>query len=137
VANLRTDNATGFASLLTALARRQVDFIRGADQASEMVAGYALNATRARSYTESGVTYTWRLGDIVYSTPTVVGKPSENYHLLYEDDSYGDFLKKYRNRRQVVYVGANDGMLHAFNGGFFNSTDKSFCTTYSGETDFD
>ena len=36
----------------------------------------------------------------------------------------------------MIYVGANDGMLHAFNGGFFNSTDSNFNLQRSTETPF-
>jgi type IV pilus assembly protein PilY1 len=135
---LRSGDPTGFASLLNEFARRQVDFIRGADQNSTTVGGYALNATRSRFYMDDHSTArTWRLGDVVFSTPTVVGKPAENYHLLYIDNTYEKFLKQYRNRRQVVYVGANDGMLHAFNGGFYNSTRRGFDLQYNGETEFE
>ncbi|KPK21515.1 MAG: hypothetical protein AMJ70_06945, partial [Dehalococcoidia bacterium SG8_51_3] len=34
---------------------------------------------------------TWRLGDIVHSTPTPVGRPVDNYDLIYSDNTYGDF----------------------------------------------
>jgi len=61
---------------------------------------------------------TQRLGDIVNSEPLVVGAPGEAYDLLYGDPSYATFFGQYRNRRQMVYVGANDGLLHAFNAGF-------------------
>ncbi len=40
-------------------------------------------------------------------------------HLLYKDASYGTFADQYKQRRTVLYAGANDGMLHAFNGGFY------------------
>ena len=72
---------------------------------------------------------TWRLGDVVHSTPTAVGKPIENYHMLYRDSSYNIFVQHYLNRRQVVYFGGNDGMLHAVNSGFFKNTDGTmkFC----------
>lgn len=52
----------------------------------------------------------WLLGDIVYSTPVVVGPPRSS------DLSQGfqDFLAANMNRKRVVYVGANDGMIHAF-----------------------
>jgi type IV pilus assembly protein PilY1 len=133
---LRTSNSSAFAALLEGLARRQVDFIRGADQSSETIAGIAVNASRSRHYVENGTSYTWRLGDVVFSTPTVVGKPAENYHLIYKDETYQDFVEKYKNRRNVVYVGANDGMLHAFNAGFYNSTRKGFDTTQDGKTQF-
>ena len=68
----------------------------------------------------------FRLGDIVHSTPTVVSSPAEDYDLIYKDDSYRIFRKQYINRRTVVYAGANDGMLHAFNGGFFEENTHTF-----------
>ena len=34
----------------------------------------------------------------------------------------------YAERRRVVYVGANDGMLHAFNMGFWDSVGNEFAT---------
>ena len=74
-------------------------------------------------------TITWRLGDIIHSTPTVVGRPAESYHLLYQDASYADFAAHYRDRRQVVYFGGNDGMLHAINGGFYDQAHSKYCLT--------
>jgi len=59
----------------------------------------------------------WRLGDINHSTPAVVGPPSEDPRLMGDDDnnhSYAEFKNAYQDRRKVVYVGANDGMLHCF-----------------------
>jgi len=69
-----------------------------------------------------------RLGDIVNSTPLAVSAPAESYDLLYNDTSYANFRTKYRDRRQMVYVGANDGMLHAFNAGFYNASCQRFET---------
>ncbi len=93
-----------------------VEYVRGTDQSG------------LRSRTLGTTTY--RLGDIVNSTPTVVGAPAEAFDLLYQDETYATFRKQYKNRRQVVYVGANDGMLHAFNGGFFG-TDASDNHTFA------
>ncbi len=62
---------------------------------------------------------TMRLGDIINSTPTVVASPQEAFNLLYDDTSYAEFRTQYQNRRIVTYSGANDGLLHAFNAGFF------------------
>ena len=67
-----------------------------------------------------------RLGDIVHSTPTAVSKPIEAFDLIEGDLSYTAFRKRYKNRRQVVYVGGNDGMIHAFNAGFFDAGTKTF-----------
>lgn len=71
----------------------------------------------------SGSYYVWKLGDPIHSTPTIVGAPKERYDLIYGDPTYNTFYQQYRNRRQVVYVGANDGMLHAFNGGYYHKGD--------------
>ena len=105
----KENDPSGVSTLQAELAKRQVDFIRGKDIDDLTEEG---NTTRKRTIGET----TWRLGDIVFSSPTVVGKPAENYHLIYNDTTYEKFLKQYLGRRQVVYVGANDGMLHAFNG---------------------
>lgn len=119
--------------LLIKQTKRVIDYIRGADQ-NEYVSGeygYILPPFRSRKvdYNDDGIMDTWRLGDIVYSTPTVVGRPAEAYHLLYRDSSYAKFADTFKNRRQVVYVGANDGMFHAFNGGFYDSNNKEFKLT--------
>jgi len=86
----------------------------------------------ARSRTANGQRYL--LGDIIHSTPAVVSVPDERYDVLYKDNTYADYIETYQNRRNVVYVGANDGMLHAFNAGFFNSDDISFNVTDSTGT---
>lgn len=52
----------------------------------------------------------WRLGDIVHSTPVVVGAPSN----FFATPSYQAFYNTYKDRTRLVYVGANDGMVHAF-----------------------
>jgi type IV pilus assembly protein PilY1 len=74
------------------LTEQQVDYIRG-----ESVEG-----ARNRSSL---------LGDIVNSTPKYVGPPDASH----DDDDYATFLYEHRNRDAMIYVGANDGMLHAFN----------------------
>ncbi len=66
-----------------------------------------------------------RLGDIVNSTPTVVSSPQEAFNILYDDTSYTDFRNQYANRRLMIYVGGNDGLLHAFNGGFYGVVNDS------------
>ncbi|WP_160472856.1 pilus assembly protein [Cupriavidus sp. SW-Y-13] len=50
------------------------------------------------------------LGDIVNSSPQYVGTPVAGYG----DASYVDFVVANRTRKPMLYVGANDGMLHAF-----------------------
>jgi len=113
--------------------RRVIHYIRGADQGeyvSTKTPAYTLTPFRSRQvdYDGDGDVETWRLGDVIHSTPSVVGRPAENYDLLYHDLSYSDFYNTYANRRAVVYVGGNDGMLHAFNGGFLDTRDEAFLT---------
>ncbi len=71
----------------------------------------------------SGAYKVWKLGDPIHSTPTIVAAPRSNFDLIYGDASYTAFLQQYKNRREVIYVGANDGMLHAFNGGYYHRND--------------
>lgn len=68
------------------------------------------------TYSASGER-TWKLGDIIYSTPSLVSaEPLNIYHLRYNDSSYLEYIRRnqYRNRASVAFIGANDGMLHAF-----------------------
>ena len=53
------------------------------------------------------------LGDIVNSKIRAVGKPNAPYGDT-TNPGYTDFKNTYKNRPTVAYVGANDGMLHAF-----------------------
>ncbi len=53
---------------------------------------------------------THRLGDIVNSDPLYVGAPNASN----QTPSYVAFATANAARRPVIYVGANDGMLHAF-----------------------
>lgn len=52
----------------------------------------------------------WYLGTIIHSTPVVVGRPAE----FADSESYQTFRQAHAERQRIVYVGANDGMLHAF-----------------------
>ncbi len=53
-----------------------------------------------------------RLGDIYHSSPVAVGAP----RIDIADESYNEFrrLPNVLNRPTIVYVGTNDGVLHAF-----------------------
>ena len=83
----------------------RVDYLRG-DRSRE---GYGDSDFRTRSSL---------LGDIINSSPVVVGSPSYVPYLADKiDGKSGDYLifrNKYVDRPEMVYVGANDGMLHAF-----------------------
>lgn len=97
------------------------------------IRGTQITGLRDRMLTtknDSGVptSMVWKLGDSVYSTPVVVAGPKERYDVLYGDASYTAFYQQYKNRRQVAYLGANDGMMHAFNVGFYNKGDDTVGT---------
>ena len=53
------------------------------------------------------------LGDIVNSSPYYVGTPNFGYYDDFEAARYSAFASTWRNRTPVIYVGSNDGMLHA------------------------
>ncbi len=61
------------------------------------------------------------LGDIVGSRANPVGKPQFPYADQF-NAGYGAFRTTYTNRKTVVYVGANDGMVHAFDGAMSGTT---------------
>jgi type IV pilus assembly protein PilY1 len=50
------------------------------------------------------------LGDIIHSVPVYVGAAQKNII----GPNYSSFFEQFKNRPGTVYVGANDGMLHAF-----------------------
>lgn len=108
-------------------AEKIIRFIRGED-----IDGY-----RERTVEVNGIDRVWKLGDIVNSSPTLVGRPLERMHEYYSDETYGNFFNDYKNRLINIYVGANDGMLHAFNGGRFIEdafeTESTGCAPAFGE----
>ena len=100
-----------------------IEWIRGKDQTG-------LRSRRIFMGNEADIPVTWRLGDVINSSPTIVAAPSENYHLYWnstsEGKSYADFLEEYKDRRIMVYFGGNDGMLHAVNGGFYSEKEHKY-----------
>jgi len=77
-----------------------INFLRGQNSNEDEV-GNTNRLFRDRSYA---------LGDIVDSAPVFVKKPP----FKYTDAGYTQFIANNVNRVGMVYVGANDGMLHAF-----------------------
>ena len=65
------------------------------------------------------------LGDIAHSSPVYVGAPQNRNYQRYGWDgasTYAAFLAAKKNRAPMVYVGANDGMLHGFDANPSSST---------------
>jgi len=118
-------------------AQKIIQFTRGQEGLSETGSNVPYR-NRTLDMDDNGTADTvLRLGDIVHSTPTVVSQPVEAYDMLYRDRSYQVYRKQYLGRRIVVYAGANDGMLHAFNGGFYDKANYAFVKQMDGETPFD
>lgn len=61
----------------------------------------------------SGADRTWKLGPIINSTPAIVQAP-EAYKKASVND-HTTFERDYENRTPLVWIGSNDGFLHAFN----------------------
>src|SRR6516165_6627149 len=74
-----------------------LQFIRGSNALEQRNGGPFRNRTH-------------KLGDIVFSAPLYVGTPSG----LTQTADYFAFVTAHANRSPLVYVGANDGLLHAF-----------------------
>jgi type IV pilus assembly protein PilY1 len=91
-----------------------IDYIRGEE----------ISPFRKRTIDVGGTERIWKLGDIVHSAPAISKHPLENYHLLYGDGTYEAFYDRWKTRQMTVFVGANDGMMHAFNGGTFSCGDN-------------
>jgi len=107
-----------------------IDYVHGTDQ----------NGFRARKVTitgcgltdAEGCTREWKLGDIVSSTPKLVSNVKLNTYDLavpngYNDSSYNAYSQSsiYKNRG-MAFVGANDGMLHAFKLGVLKTLSGRF-----------
>jgi len=97
----------------TASGTNVVDFIRGDRSKEESQSGGVLR-TRPTFPGWSPI-----LGDIVNSTPIYVGAPNralwaKNPGTWTGKDTYDAFAVAQAARRPVVWVGANDGMVHAF-----------------------
>jgi hypothetical protein len=74
----------------------------------------------------------WKLGDIVASTPqSLTSKQLHAFDTAYNDGSYANFFNSYEyGRRNMVFVGSNDGMMHAFRIGRVTKTSYSNSNPY-------
>lgn len=119
-------NVTGNATLSAALnpetltATEIVDYVRGVDKETAEPAKF-----RDRRLTVGGSLHVWKLGDVISSTPKVFANtPANTYHIDYGDSTYFSYITDddYKKRSSVAFVGANDGVLHAFRVGYLKDT---------------
>ncbi|WP_273266926.1 pilus assembly protein, partial [Flexistipes sinusarabici] len=98
-------------------ASKLINFIRGYDYPND-------NNYRNRNFLTTNASEVfegvYKLGDVINSTPKVLTNEKVNkYDNLYSDMSYYNFSKSntVKNRKPVVFFGANDGMVHAVSAG--------------------
>ncbi len=108
-----------------------INFHRGSDGTALCQSGVCLRDRSSKVFDPdnlndtTGAQKVWKMGDVVDATPTVVGSPRERFDTIYGDTTYTTYYNQYKTRRQVAYIGANDGMMHAVNAGFFTAGDDS------------
>jgi type IV pilus assembly protein PilY1 len=95
LSNLNTDPVN---LAIDGRAQDRLNYIRG-DASNE---GAAPTRFRPRPVT--------KLGDIVNSSPNFVGPPNAGF----ADSAYAAFRQANMNRKPMIYVGGNGGMLHGF-----------------------
>lgn len=78
--------------------------------------GYRIRTVTTTDGSGNTVQQPRRLGDIVDSKVTVVGPPAAAYSDA-ANPGYSAYKQGKASRATMLYVGANDGMLHAFRGG--------------------
>ncbi|ALT78283.1 hypothetical protein AT984_14900 [Paucibacter sp. KCTC 42545] len=124
IVSFNTSTKTGVPFRLTSLASDQQSALDTTYRSGSDAADYLsyLRGDRknevASSVTGSAKSYRDRtslVGDIVGSKAKAVGKPTAPYSSN-ANPGYDKFLSDYQSRQTMVYVGANDGMLHAING---------------------
>ncbi len=97
-ATMQSDLNKNYAGTTDSLGQDRVDWLRGT----------AVTGMRTRSRI---------LGDIINSDPIFVGAQNYGYSVLPLADggaaTYESFIERKKLRRKVLYVGSNDGMLHA------------------------
>ncbi len=99
---------------------RRVDYLRG-DSTNEGV-NFDAGEMRIRApivENADGINTGGKIGDIVHSSPVFVGEPpfANRFGGAYPStvgNTYFEYVIANSSREELVFVGANDGMLHAF-----------------------
>lgn len=118
-ANALTDMSAGQITALLNYAPYPAGTAVAAEIAANQAYGAAVSNYLRGQRSNEGLGYNFRtrnavLGDIVNSDPRYVGAPGFRYPESVAPKSYAAFKAAYAARSPMVYVGANDGMLHGF-----------------------
>jgi hypothetical protein len=74
------------------------------------------------------------LGDPFRANQLFIGSPTK---LLLSEEGFGDFHAEFDQRKRVMYAGANDGILHAFDAGsYWDPSDPTAFDAGTGEEIF-
>lgn len=135
-----SDKATAVIKYVTGYDDLDNPSLRSRTVSYKGVGGSLSDATVKSNAKNKGVGV-WKLGDIVSSTPKILSNVRLNtYHLTppngYNDTTYTEFINTsvYKNRG-MVFVGANDGMLHAFKLGLLEEVNSRFIKSKMTGTD--
>ena len=119
-------NPVGTVNSTADLDEAVVGYVAGCEWGTGMVPGGTndFGGCTGRTIVSGGATVPDRLGDIFHSNPVVVGPPA----LFLPEPSYAEFtlLPHTVHRERLIYTGANDGFLHAFNAGTFDSLTSQY-----------
>jgi len=104
-----------------------VNYIRGVESPD--------SRSRTADFNGDGNTTPWLLGDVISSSPILDAgvSPLQRYDSIYRDSTFTDFLVRYKDARQMVYFGANDGMIRGVNAGFYDKSSGSYVTSSNNE----
>ncbi len=127
-----------------------VRYIRGECLETGVVGDTNCSSTVSKTYrdrrlTVDGSLRVWKLGDVISSTPKVfTSTPLNTYNVDYADRTYYEYISSnsYKRKSSVAFVGANDGMLHAFRVGYLKDRDmagsiKAILKDFFGSADSD
>lgn len=110
------NSASGNATRNQAYGGVLVDYLRGSSALDNETLSYTLDdgeVVNSHVFRDREEHY---IGALIHSQPLFVGAPSNNYPDDIEQVSYSSFRddRTHSNRREMIYVGGNDGMLHGF-----------------------
>lgn len=137
---LRGTDLTGTTSSSPPVSARERDLWTGLgvtfdllDESSVLTARTTTRTTITNTYAEKShifgidaIATRYILGDVFHSNPLVVGAPSNTRFFAQDEPGYRDFARRHQRRRSVLIMGANDGMLHAFDAGVFDPGTDQF-----------
>ena len=103
-----------------------VAFVAGCDWGTGMTSAGSTDFSGCvdRTRIEDGSSVPDRLGDIFHSNPVVVGNPRS----FIPEPSYSTFAARpeYARRDRVIIAGANDGFLHGFDAGSWDTSTGTY-----------